>query len=210
MKKKFFITILHIFIFASCQKELAEFHDDGNNGGRDGDNPTNTIEGTWNFVSMESKTQNILETKLLSSTKKTVSFLDYITSKNSGTLSFNDSVIKATALTFTASYTMKSYKYKNGMLSDSLKIPVNFTLPSMNASSKYELIGADSIHFPHTTIFYVPNSGIQSLPPGVKFTLTDSTLTLIGHVNTDTTKIISGIQSRFIETGIVTVTLKKN
>jgi len=195
--------------FASCQKEISDYVSGDNSGGNtNGGDSSNNIIGDWNFVSAQTQTQSTSELNVLGKDDKTVSFTNYTTENNAGTISINDSTFKASSLTYTISSTIKTYTYQNGVLFDSMNIPFNYSLPPTNSISKYKLVGADSIYFPQG-LFSIGDTTMQAQPAGAKYTLSGTLLTFTQPVNIDSTEVVSGVSNHITATGAIVIKFLK-
>ena len=131
-----------LFVAVSCSKEKSIDTGSGGNGGSQAN-----LQGTWKFVSLigtlnETAAYNLgsddikIETFFTLSSKNPVGVYK-ITATN-----FNGEGI---GYDFTGITNIKSYQ--NGVLQSDNTIPFNENVPATNTSSKYKLIGTDSIYF---------------------------------------------------------------
>jgi hypothetical protein len=193
MRKIFYYCLVATLIFTSCQKGLnyslssPQDTTSNNNNGRD---TGNAITGTWNFLSMHVSMRTTARFHLDSAEDKTISKSNYTTQNNTGTLVIDDSVITVSNLSYTVNSTVRGYIYKNNVLTDSSKMPFSFSLPAVNTSGKYKLIGSDSIYFPEGSIMTISGTSSTAQPSGAKLKIIGDTLKITQTVRKDTTEAI--------------------
>jgi len=202
MKKYFLITALIIF-FTACQKGIEPFDDTGST------STGNNIKGTWNFVSLTGNTQTTAEYTDSGIDYKTISKSNYVSTNNTGTITFGDSTLSSANISYKVSSEVAGFDYQNDILIDSTQIPFNITVDSSNSSGIYKLIGSDSIYFPQGTFISFSGSTTQAAPAGGKININGNMLTITQLVNKDTTQQIAGIPYRTIETGTFNILLQK-
>lgn len=174
-------------LFVACQKEIEPFDDSGP------PQPGNSILGTWNLISLTGITQSTAEINDADINYKTITYSNYTTTNNKGTITFIDSTLTSANIGYFVSSTLVGYNYENGVLIDSTKRPFSISIDSSSSSAKYKLIGSDSIYFPEGG--FVSTSGAspaQSPPAGGKYSIIGNILTITQLVNTDTTEEITG------------------
>ena len=203
MKKKYYLIAV-LILFAACQKGIEPFEDTGST-------PTGTdIKGTWNFISLTGHTQSITSYADSGIGYKTLTNSDYVSSNNTGSITFSDSTFNSTNVGYFVNSMLYGYNYQNGVLIDSTQMPFSITVDSSNSSGSYKLIGSDSIYFPSGSFISVSGSApTQSEPSGGKINITGNTLTITQLLNKDTTEQISGLPYRLTETGTFDVLLQK-
>lgn len=203
MKRKYCLIAVAILFITSCQKEIEPFDDSGSTG------TGTSISGTWNFVSLNGNTQSTQEYNESGTDYKTITYSNYTTINNTGTITFNDSTFNSANIGYYISSLLNGYDYENGVLVDSTQMPFSITIDSSNSTGKYELIGSDSIYFPQGSFVSVSGSQVQAEPSGAKYTLSGNTLTITQMVSKDTTQDILGIPYHTIEAGTFVISLQK-
>jgi hypothetical protein len=202
MKKTYLLIALIIF-FTACQKGIEPFDDTGST------STGNDIKGTWNFVSLTGNTQTTAEYADSGIDYKTISKSNYVSTNNTGTITFGDSTLSSANISYKVSSEVAGFDYQNDILIDSTQIPFSITVDSSNSSGTYKLIGSDSIYFPQGTFISFSGSTTQAAPAGGKISLNGNMLTITQLLNKDTTQQIAGIPYRTIETGTFNILLQK-
>ena len=187
------ICFLSVSIF-SCQKELSidtSLPGGNNNGGTD----AAALIGDWKFVSnmvnVESSTtysQGGIPFKAIASYKDT-------TEDNTGTLTVTSSSFNIKNLGYTISTNVEIVIPLSP--DDNQSLPFEYTVPALNSTTSYQLIGSDSLYFPSGTIFQTPDpTGTlpsSSPPSGAKFKITGSNLAIMASSSQKSTQTQSGI-----------------
>ena len=203
MKK--WLCVIVLVGFAACQKgvDLSDTDGTGISGGT-----TNSIVGTWKFISVSGNQQTLNEYAENDTDYKSVATSIFTTEDSTGTFTFNaDSTYSADNVGYNLSYTTNIYDYANGVLTDSSQQPATFPLTASNSTGTYELIGSDSILFTSGNILSTNNTPIQA--NGGKYKINGSTLTLTEVMSQDTTSNIGGLPEHLIEGGTYIITLRK-
>jgi hypothetical protein len=184
----------------SCKKD--------NNGGGSGGG---ALQGQWNLVSMQAQTQSTQQYVESGIAFKTVTLSEYTTTNNAGTVTFSTDSAITKGLAYSVATTANGAIYENGQVINTTQVPFNFTLPPTNSSSKYQLIGKDSVYFPAGgLIVAVGSSGSQpTVGSGGRYVISGNTLTLTLHVNQSSTQSISGVAITQNDQGTVTTILSK-
>ncbi|MGZ3838449.1 MAG: hypothetical protein ACXVBI_07760 [Flavisolibacter sp.] len=126
------------FIF-SCSKE--ESKEVSSPSGASG-----TLMGAYKFVSEEAQTLSTVQTTMGGDAIKTVTFSHYITKDNTGIMQFDGKNLTYTNLSYSVDTTALSYTYINNVLQDSLEFPFQVSLPPLNTTAPYKMVGTDSIY----------------------------------------------------------------
>jgi hypothetical protein len=197
------ILIFSLIIFAACQKGITDAVDNsgGNNGGDS--SSVNALKGSWNFTSISANTQNTSELNFLGEDDKTISFTNYTSENNSGTLVVDDSMFRMNGYTYSIATILKTYSYQNGVLIDSLDVPFNYYVPASNSTAKYKLIGTDSVYFPEGGFLSTDSSTFK--PYGLKFSISGTVLTFTQQLKLDTVVVNSGVSQHETSTGTGTL-----
>ncbi len=203
MKNKYFFIAVLIF-FTACQKGIEPFENDGSS------QTGSDIKGTWNFVSLTAHTQTITSYTDSGIEYKTITNSDYVSSNNTGTITFGDSTFNSTNVGYYVNALLAGFTYQNDVLTDSTQMPFSITVDSSSSNGSYKLIGNDSIYFPSGSFISVSGSApTQSEPSGGKINITGNTLTITQLLNKDTTEQVGGLPYRLIETGTFNILLQK-
>jgi hypothetical protein len=174
-------VICSLFLVAiSCKKSSAP--------------PSNAVSGNWNFVNMNSQTQVFA----VVGGDTTITFSNYITQNNSGSISFTIDSMSVNGLAYSVSSTATTYAYYQGVAYDTLSTPFTSSLPATSVGAGYKLIGNDSLYFPNGGLL---PTGISSTSQGqgARFVISGDTLRLtVQATDTTTGQIQTG-------TGIITL-----
>lgn len=170
----------------------------------------NRLLGTWDFISIDAQTQSMQDFQLGELNQRSQAQLNYITENNSGKITFGDSVITAVNLTYTITSEIKTYNYKNGILTDSNTVPYNVTFFEPYSSCKYKVISSDSISFPKGGFTNIAASTLRTDPLAAELIWDEYTLKLREYIYKDTTIIKLGVAYHTIQTGTAIMTLQKN
>jgi len=200
--KKRYCLIAAIILFTACQKGIEPFDDTGTQTGSD-------IKGTWKFVSLTANTQATAEYTDSGIYYKTITNSNYVSTNNTGTITFGDSTFNSTGISYYVSSELAGYDYQNNILIDSTQMPFSITVDSSNSSGTYKLIGNDSIYFPTGSFISFSGSTTQSEPGGGKISINGNMLTITQLLNKDTTQQITGIPYHKKETGTFDIMLQK-
>jgi hypothetical protein len=219
MKKCYqLLLIIGVIIgIASCQKEVDGDITDPGGGPVPADtipnNPpgNNTEVGTWKFMSVKVTGSQTAEFTQSGAAVKAVMNTDFTTQNNSGTITFDSSKMTATNVTFTVNTSAKTLVYLNGVLYDSVPTPINETVPPQSATSSYQKIGADSLHFQDGGFLNVITGGLlPNAPTGCKVTFIGSNLMrLTITYDTVTTQDYQGIPAKLTIRTVMVVNLQK-
>jgi hypothetical protein len=206
--KKFLLPmVLFCFAITACQKEISHLDEDG--GGTGNDSSSNTLIGNWNLISVDAKTQSTTEIDFLGVHSKELALFDYVTQNNTGTISFSDTELTATGLSYTISGIIQSYYYEDDVLIDSFQTPQNFTIPATNSTASYQRIGADSIYFPGGSFVNIGDTLLTSAPTGGRLSFNGDALTIIQTFLQDTTIDFLGIPTNITQSGNIIISLQK-
>lgn len=194
----FLSLVLTSLMIASCHKS--------NTGG----NSTQLV-GNYTLLYLTLQAQSISEESGGGQTQKTVTYTNYKTTQNSGTVSFSTDSIFSKGVGYTINTTTNSYVYQNGVLSDSISLPFSLTYPPSNSTTKYDVIGQDSILF-HGGYLMTGLGGSTTVAPpsGGRFSFKGDTLFLISKVQqTNPSQNSGGVTVSSSASGIATIALLK-
>lgn len=144
-------------------------------------NPASKIEGTWTFVG-----SRLIATSIVSiDNTKTITYTDYTTFDNGGTVVIDKTKMVTTGYTYSFETVSKARYYEDGILTDEWEVPVKMTLPPMSLNSPYKLIGQDSIYYENGFIGSTDDSGIPQEPDasGSRISWLGDTLVITGYPN---------------------------
>ena len=168
------------------------------------------IAGAWDFKSMDVQTQGSNEIKIGTLNQKTEATLNYISENNDGRLMITDSVITAIGLTYTISSSIKTYNYKNGVLTDSSETPYNISFYEPQSVCTYKMIGDDSVSFPKGGFTNISASTLRTDPLAAKISFKGDTLIFKESIYKDTTVVKLGTVYHTIQTGTAVMNVVKH
>jgi hypothetical protein len=175
--------------------------------------PTNTIAGTYTLVSLHVKVTGTDQASQGGVTAKTITYTDYTTIDNGGTITITPDSMYATDMTYTVDTSVMVYEYENGQLLDSLVYPFYFNLPPTSSASKYRLITNDSIYYYGGGLIDPGLSGGSGTTTtqggGGRYVLSGNILTLTSHLSQSYTDNSQGFPISVVNKGIETVVLQK-
>ena len=208
------LVIAIIITAASCQKEV---QGDAITPPAGGPLPNDTIPtdgtevGTWKFVSLTGKIDQIAEFSQSGASVKAVNTSTFTSTDNDGTVTFNNSIMTASAITMAINTTVNTSIYMNGVLFNSSQTPLNQTLPPQNASSDYTKIGTDSLHFKDGGFLNAITGGLlPDSPTGCKLKFEGSNVMKMTTVyDTVTTQDFQGIPAKITLRAERVATLRK-
>lgn len=219
--RKCYLLLLVIGVIiglASCQKDV-----DGTDITDPGSGPVpadtipnnppgnNTEVGTWKFISVRATGSQTAEFSQSGASVKAVTSTDFTSQNNSGTVTFDSSEMTATDVSLTVNTTAKTLVYTNGVLFDSLQTPIAETVPPQSATSAYQKIGADSLHFQDGGFLNVLTGGLlPNAPAGCKVTFEGNDIMRLTIVyDTVTTQDYQGIPAKLTIHTVLVATLQK-
>ena len=136
LKKLPLLSLLALsLILNSCHKN----NDAAGNSGQ--------LAGNYKFVYISLQAQSTGQQTGSGQTLKTITYTSYKTTNNSGTVTFTKDSIFSKGVGYSANTISKSDVYENGTLTDSFSFPLVQTYPPSNSSTKFDVIGQDSIVF---------------------------------------------------------------
>ena len=165
------LTVLCL-ILSSCHKN----NDAPGNSGQ--------LTGNYKFLYISLQAQSTGQQSGGGQTLKTITNTNYKTVGNSGTVTFTKDSIFSKGVGYTANTISSSYVYENGTLTDSLSFPLVETYPPSNSSTKFDVIGQDSIVFHGGYLFTGLGGNTTVAPPsGGRFSFKGDTLFLTSKVS---------------------------
>lgn len=205
--RKILVPALLIFsaftLFTSCQKEVS-------GEGILPEESENPLLGTWKLIDNDVKTELTQELSDDIGTITNVATLDYVTTNNKGSLTFEEERVLSKQLSFDIVGNIKSDIYVNGFFVETYDTPVNTSVPPSSSSNAYVLIGTDSIYCPDGSFFQLEGAeGIEAGPTGFKFTVQDNRLVLTNHMSEAEEVIEEGVTTTSEINVTVVTTLEK-
>jgi hypothetical protein len=181
IKLLFPVAFICLFLI-SCSKEKSVDSSTGTPGGPG--SGSNSLLGNWKLVGINIKTKAVIEMNDAGINVKTVTFSDYDTKDNQGTMKITSNKMESTNWGYSVDDVAVGYFYENNVLVDSLEFPLVVTIPATSSSITYKLIGADSIHYEATA---------TSAPGGSRYKIENNVLTVTSYLSTQTTGSNQGI-----------------
>lgn len=200
MKSILTALVFTSIVLFSCKKENIKTPD-GND---------NTINGVWDFSSVDVVTKNSKEFKVRGLVQKSEAILNYVTQNNAGKLIITDSTITTVGLAYTISSKIKTYNYKNGVLTDSSEKPYNTSFYEPQSFCSYQAIGTDSIYFTNGGLITFSDSALRANASGAKMRMNGDTLVLTENINIEANEVRMGIVHHNIQMGTANMTLLRH
>jgi hypothetical protein len=184
IKLLFPVAFICLFLI-SCSKEKSVDSSTGTPGGPGGPGSgSNSLLGNWKLVGINIKTKAVIEMNDAGLNVKTVTFSDYDTKDNQGTMKITSNKMESTNWGYSVDDVAVGYFYENNVLVDTLEFPLVVTIPPTSSSITYKLIGADSIHYEATA---------TSAPGGGRYKIENNVLTVTSYLSTQTTGSNQGV-----------------
>ncbi|GGB25273.1 hypothetical protein [Puia dinghuensis] len=170
------------------------------------------LVGNYQFLYLSAQVQSISQASGGGQTQKAVTYSNYKTTQNTGTVTLTADSLASKGVGYTAAFTSLTYEYVNGVLTDSISFPFSLTYPPSSTSTKYDVIGQDSIYFHGGYLVSGFGGGSTLAPPsGGHFSFKGDTLFITSHVNQTTPPQNSGgISVTGSESGVATIALLKH
>lgn len=169
------------------------------------------LVGNYKFLYLSAQTQSISQVTGSGQNVKTVTYSNYKTVQNTGTVTFTKDSIASKGVGYVANTTSATYIYQSGVLTDSIFMPFSVSIPPSNSATKYDVIGQDSIFF-HGGYLAMGLGGSSTVAPpsGGRFSFKGDTLFITSKVQQTTPPQTSGgITSTATASGIGTFALLK-
>jgi hypothetical protein len=181
IKLLFPVAIFCLFLI-SCSKEKSVDSSTGTPGGPG--SGSNSLVGNWKLVGIHIKTKAVIEMNDAGVAVKTVTFSDYDTKDNQGTMKITKTTMESLNWGYSVDDVATGYFYENNVLVDSLEFPLVVTTPTTSSTITYKLVGADSIRYEAT-----PTSG----PGGGRYKIENNMLTITSSYSSQTTGSNQGV-----------------
>jgi hypothetical protein len=161
--------VLCIFMISACSKSNKN-------------NDSQGLVGTWNLIGITA-TINIYASEgqgvIMSG------YPTFVTKNNTGSMTFAKDSMRASGIGYSVDTSFVAYFYYGGSIYDSSMQALNYTVPPTSSTSKYTLIGSDSIYMPSGGILTALDS--SSKGQRCMYVLAGDSLTLnVGGVDVST------------------------
>jgi hypothetical protein len=212
-----------VFVFVACSKEKS------NESGRPpgGTPPIDTVSspvdttqgttpgsvtevGTWKFISVEGTGSQTAEFTQAGVAVKAVSSSKFTSQDNGGTLTFDNSKMTATGITFSVHTNATTDVYQGTTIINSFQTPLDQTVSPQSATSDYQKIGTDSLYFANGGFLNVLTGGLlPNAPTGCKVAFAGNTMKMTIVYDTVTTQDYQGIPAKLTVHMVLVVNLQK-
>ena len=197
LKKLPLLTLISLLlILNSCHKN----NDAAGNSGQ--------LTGNYKFLYISLQAQSTGQQSGSGQTVKTITYTNYKTINNSGTITFTKDSIFSKGVGYSANTISNSYVYQNGALTDSFSFPLVQTYPPSNSSTKFDVIGQDSIVFHGGYLFTALGGNTSVAPPSSgRFSFKGDSLFLTSHVSQTASQTSGGITVSQSASGIAVIAM---
>jgi hypothetical protein len=144
-----------------------------------GSGNSSQLAGHYLFLSGSGQVQTITLETGGGQTLKTVDSTTFKSANCTGTLIFAGDSATTKGLGYTATGSSTAYFYANNLLINSVSTPISETVPPTNSTTKYTVIGKDSIVFQGGNLELVGNSTLVAQPSGGRFSFKGDTLLIV-------------------------------
>lgn len=158
------VTIVTLFAL-SCSKK---------NDASPGD--SSSLVGNYNFLYMSAATSSTSSESAAGQSVKTITYTNYKTTDNTGTVSFTKDSASTSNLGYTASTNAMSYVYENNVLTDSIEMPFDEVVPPTSSITKYDVFGKDSIYMHQGLMSGLSTGTTATYPSGGRYSFKGDTL----------------------------------
>jgi hypothetical protein len=173
---------------------------------KNNDAPGNSgqLTGNYKFLYSSLQAQSTAQESGGGETLKTITYTNYKTINNSGTVTFTQDSIFSKGVGYSTDVVSMSYVYENGTLTDSISLPLVETYPPSNSTTKFDVIGQDSIVFHGGYLTMGVGGGTTVAPPsGGRFSFKGDTLLLTSKISqTQPPQTSGGVTISQSESGI--------
>ena len=109
-------------------------------------NTSQGLVGTWNFLGVSAQSKMVVSE---GSGVTMVAYPAFVTTNNLGSITFSKDSMSASGIGYKVDTAFWAYfYYGSSVYYDSTRQTLSYTVPPTSTSSKYSLIGTDSIYFP--------------------------------------------------------------
>jgi len=166
MRKTLTYVVIVATLFAlSCSKK---------NDATPGD--SSSLVGKYEFLYMRAATQSTVSESAAGQSLKTITYTNYTTTDNTGTVTFTKDSAATSDLGYTASTNALGYIYENNVLTDSIEMPFDEVIPPTSTITKYDVFGKDSIYFHSSLMSGLSTGTTATYPSGGRFSFKGDTL----------------------------------
>jgi hypothetical protein len=179
MKFLFFLFLSSSVFLISCKKDSSDT------------SGSNNLKGTYKFVSVTAST---ISTQIVTdgtTVDKSVTYSDYTTKNNTGTLVIDDKNITSTDLSYSVDTTARVFLYEDDVLVDSFEDEFQIDVPASSATSGYKVVGNDSIYVTSGSMFF-NGTNSSTDPAGIKYKIEGDKLHIYGGKTQTTQQNQSG------------------
>lgn len=165
------------------------------------DGASTTVDGTWDFVSLEANTRVTVSAQ----GESQISTSHYASTKASGSVTMLNGKYSSDGMPYTASGTVSNDDPLDP--ENSITVPLDFDMPGIKSSGTYKVIG-DSLYT--SGAFATPNDATNSGAPtttGGKFRISNDTLILTSTVAVTQTVVQNGITGKVNDWGVMVTKL---
>jgi hypothetical protein len=156
------------------------------------------IQGTWTFAGV----RLIATATVTVDNDKTITYTDYTTFNNAGTIVIDAKKMTSTGFTYSIDAVSKAMMYEGGELTGEFEMPVKMTMPPVNSVSNYKQIGADSVYFEDGFIEGTDGgTPVQPDASGSKVTWLGDTLVLTSYPYKVSQKVQDGVTYKTVSSG---------
>lgn len=178
IKLLFPIAIFCLFLISCSKEKSVDSSTDGSGSG------SNSLLGNWKLVGINVKTKAIVEMEDAGIDIKTITYSDYDTKDNQGTMKITSDKMEMLDWGYSVDDVAIGYYYEDNVLIDSMEFPLVATTPASSSTITYKLIGADSIHY---------ESGAASGQDGARYKIENDMLIITSYYSSQTTGSEQGI-----------------
>lgn len=194
-----------LILLAACSKNTSKDTNGGNTSGQ--------LVGTYQFAYMKTDLNLTESGSYLGQSIKVSGSTAYTTTQNVGTVVFTADSAKGNGIGYSYSAPVTTIYYTNNIPVDTTIDTNSDTVPPTSSSSKYQIIGVDSIYFPGGVLgLDGATAGAPpqvQLPTGGHFSIKGDSLFITTKLNTSFTDSYNGIPTSATVNFNATIAMKK-
>ncbi|MBC8032879.1 MAG: hypothetical protein H7Y03_01945, partial [Chitinophagaceae bacterium] len=187
---------------ASCQKELSE------TAAMTPLLPKDSITGNWKFIGLDIKSAIDVSTTITGIPASISIITDFLSKNNTGTLLIDSLNFNLSDFAYSVDTVSKITIFALGF-PVSQDEPLQFDAPPYTNSARYQLVGADSIHFPNGDFINLPDDLMLPAITGVKYKRDGDKLIFNTPLSIDTVGDFDGISGEFSTRASLALTFQK-
>jgi len=176
-----------LLLMAACSKNSSK--ENGANSGQ--------LVGNYQFLFLTTAINLTEEASIAGHTAKLVVVSGYKTQQNVGTVVFSADSVIGNGIGYSYDTTTTTTEYDDGVAQPAQVDPFTGTVPPTSSTSKYQLIGTDSVYFPGGVLgagSVVSGASVPVAPPtGGHYAFKGDTLTIVTNINQSYPDNINGI-----------------